>query len=258
MTEGEFKYIYGPVSSWRLGSSLGIDPVSEKEKVCTFDCVYCQIEETKIFSDERKIFVPASEIIRELDLLPPVQIDYITFSGAGEPTLAKNLGQMIKAVKDTRKTRIAVITNSSLMDRQDVQGDLLSADFIIAKLDAASFEVFEKINRPMKTIKFDIIVQALKEFRGIYKGKLALQIMFIEENKKFAREIARIAKQINPDEVQINTPLRLCRVKPLPEAEINVIESYFENLNAISVYKAEKKKILPVSDEDTLKRRGKI
>lgn len=258
MTEGEFKYIYGPVPSWRLGSSLGIDPISRKEKICTFDCVYCQIGETKIFSDERKIFVPASEIIRELDLLPPVQIDYITFSGAGEPTLAKNLGEMIKAVKGVTKTKIAVITNSSLMDRQDVQGDLLSADFIIAKLDAASMEVFEKINRPMKTIKFDIIVQALKKFRGIYKGKLALQIMFIEENKKFAREIARIAKQINPDEVQINTPLRLCGVKPLPEAELNVIEGYFEDLNVISVYKAEKKKILPVSDEDTLKRRGKI
>jgi len=128
----DFKYIYGPVPSWRLGSSLGIDPLSKDGKVCSFDCLYCQLGETKFLTDERKKFVPGEEVIGELDSLPTLKIDYITFSGMGEPTLASNLGQMIKAIKKIRKEKIAVLTNSSLMHREDVQKDLFCADFVVA------------------------------------------------------------------------------------------------------------------------------
>ena len=258
MGKKSYKYIYGPVPSWRLGSSLGIDPISNVEKICTFDCVYCQVGETRILTDERKMFIPVAEIIRELNLLPPLNIDYITFSGRGEPTLAQNLGQMIKAVKKARKEKIAVLTNSSLLYREDVQQDLLLADFVVAKLDASSQEVFEAVNKPIETIGFSEVLKGIKDFRNIYKRKLALQIMFIEENKNSAEDIAQIAGEINPDEVQINTPLRPCRVKPLPKEEIDNIESYFRGLNAISVYKSERKEVDPISDKDTLRRRGKI
>lgn len=258
MIKENYKYIYGPVSSWRLGRSLGIDLISGREKICTFDCLYCQLGKTKIFSEERKVFVSSAEIAEELNSLPPLEIDYITFSGRGEPTLAENLGRMIETTKKIRSEKIAVLTNSSLMDREDVQKDLLLADFVAAKLDAASADIFEIIDRPKKTIKFDIIVRALKNFRGIYKGKLALQIMFIPENKKYARDIARVVKEINPDETQINTPLRPCGAKYLSIAELSIIKSYFSGLNVVSVYEADKKKVKPVSKEDTLKRRGKI
>ena len=258
MTTRKFKYIYGPVPSWRLGSSLGIDPISCGKKVCSFDCVYCQLGKIDIFTDKRKVFVPTAKIIEELDLLPPLEIDYITFSGTGEPTLAKNLGQMIKAIRRLRKEKIAVLTNSSLMNRDDVREELLLADFVVAKFDAPSQEIFEKVNQPLDTIRFDTVLRAIKDFRHAFKGKLALQIMFIEENKRRASEIARFAKDINPDEVQINTPLRPCGVTPLPESELKVIKSHFKNLNAISVYEIEKKGVVSISDEDTLKRRGKI
>ena len=85
-TKKNYRYIYGPVSSWRLGISLGIDPISGKEKICSFDCIYCQLGKTKFFSKKRKIFIPAERIIKEIYLLPPLKIDYITFSGSGEPT----------------------------------------------------------------------------------------------------------------------------------------------------------------------------
>ena len=258
MNDKNYKYIYGPVSSWRLGSSLGIDPLSQEGKVCTFNCVYCQIKETGLLTDERKTFIQISDIIGEISSLPPLKIDYITFSGAGEPTLAANLGQMIKAVKKIRREKIAVLTNSSLMHKEDVQKDLSCADFVVAKLDAPLQNVFELVNQPMRTIKLDTIIQAIKDFKSCYLGKLALQIMFVEENKMYAKEIAQIAKEINPDEVQINTPLRLCRVKPLPREELDKIKKYFEGLNAISVYEAELKEVKPVSKEDTLKRRGKV
>jgi len=253
-----YKYIYGPVPSWRLGSSLGIDPVSSNDKICSFDCLYCQLWKTKHFTEKRNVFVPVEKIIEELDSLPSLQIDYITFSGVAEPTLAKNLGQMIRGIKSIRNEKIAVLTNSSLLHKKDVQHDLLQADLVVAKLDAASQEVFEVVNRPMSTIKFDMILQAIKNFKAVYKGKLALQIMFIEENKNDAADIAKMVKEINPDEVQLNTPLRPCGVKPISESEMNIIKKHFRNLNSISVYESEKKKVMPISNEDTLRRRGKI
>ncbi|MDD4909666.1 MAG: radical SAM protein [Candidatus Omnitrophica bacterium] len=258
MSSKTYKYIYGPVPSWRLGSSLGIDPLSQGAKVCTFNCIYCQLGTGGIFTGERKALVPAAEIMDELDSLPPLTIDYITFSGTGEPTLAGNLGQMIKAVKKIRNEKVAVLTNSSLIHREDVQKDIFCADFVVAKLDAVSQKVFELVNQPMKDIKVDTIIQAIKDFKSRYLGKLALQIMFIEQNKNHAPEIAKIAKEINPDEVQLNTPLRPCRVKPLSRQELDEIKRYFEGLKVISVYEAGIKKVKPVSDEDTLKRRGKV
>jgi len=258
MNQKRYKYIYGPVPSWRLGSSLGIDPVSKGRKICSFDCIYCQIGKAGLLTDERGIFINCRDIIDELDSLPPLKIDYITFSGAGEPTLAANLGEMIKAIKQIRKEKIAVISNSSLFHREDVRKDLQLADFVMAKLDASSQEILTAVNKPIRTIDIEQIISGIKTFKKTYKGKLALQIMFVEQNKESARDIAQIAKEINPDEVQINTPLRPCRVKPLPEAEIDRIESFFEGLKVISVYKAERKEITPLSDEETLKRRGKV
>lgn len=161
MVKRDYNYIYGPVSSWRLGSSLGIDLISRKDKICPFDCIYCQLGRTKVFSKKRIEYVSAAKIIDEIESLPLLEIDYITFSGVGEPTLAKNLGQMIKAVKKIRKEKIAILTNSSLMDREDVQMDLSLADFVVAKIDASSQDSLVKVNRPMKTIRFDVIVEAI-------------------------------------------------------------------------------------------------
>ncbi len=258
MSKKNYKYIYGPVPSWRLGSSLGIDPLSKGEKICTFDCVYCQVGKTNLLTDKRETFVKIEDIVEELNNLPHIKIDYITFSGRGEPTLAKNLGQMIKEIKKIRNEKIAVLTNSSLINREDVQKDLLAADFVVAKLDASSQGIFESVNHPVSTIKIDTIIQAIKDFKSCYLGKLALQIMFMEENKKYAKEIAQIAREIRPDEVQLNTPLRPCGIKPLTNSEMDIIEGYFVGLNTISVYKTEKKIVNPISSEDTLRRRGKI
>jgi len=255
---GRLKYIYGPVASWRLGSSLGVDPLSRENKVCTFDCSYCQLGKTSEFTDERKNYVPKDDIINEILSLPPIEIDYITFSGRGEPTLAKNLGEIIKATRAARKDKIAVITNSSLLLREDVAVDLLLADFVLAKLDAYSQKSLEIINRPIKKITFQKILDGIRQFRSKYNGKFALQIMFVNENKNNVSELAQLAKEIKPDEIQINTPLRPCRVEPLSKKEIDEIKKHFEGMNPISVYEAKRKKVLPISGEETLKRRGKV
>ncbi|MDD5495709.1 MAG: radical SAM protein [Candidatus Omnitrophica bacterium] len=258
MDKKTYKYIYGPVPSWRLGSSLGIDPISKKEKVCTFDCIYCQLGKTKHLTAERKVFVPVSSVIEELKSTPPLKIDYITFSGTGEPTLALNLGKMIKAVRRVRKEKVAVLTNSSLINREDVAKDLSLADLVVCKLDAPSQYIFGIINSPIKCLKIDTIIKAIKDFKTAYKGKLALQIMFVEKNRVYASEIASMARYIGPDEVQLNTPLRPCGIKPLARDKMAELERYFIGLNVLSVYRAGNKDVKPISSEDTLKRRGKV
>lgn len=258
MKKNEFKYIYGPVPSWRLGSSLGVDPISQKDKICTFDCIYCQIGKTYKFSDKRKIYVQTDDIVNEIKSLPQIEIDYITFSGRGEPTLAKNLGNIINAVKDVRKNKIAVLTNSTLINREDVRKDLKLADFVIAKLDAGSDQSLLNINKSIKGINLNSILNGIKRFRSEYSGKFALQIMFVQDNKNEAEEIAKIAREINPDEIQINTPLRPCGTSSLSEKELSLAEKKFKDMNIVSVYKAKKKIVRPISENKTLIRRGKV
>ena len=265
----QYRYIYGPVSSWRLASSLGIDLLSQGKKICNFDCIYCQLGVTKKHTLERKIYVSVKEVIEELERLPAAQIDYITFSGRGESTLAENLGQAIKAIKLIRKVPVAVLTNSSLMDKEEVRKDLALADFVIAKLDAYSPDSLQEINNPAKDIEFTNVLEGIKEFRKSYQGKLALQIMFIDKNKDDVNKLIYLTNYIKPDEVQINTPLRPCNIKPLPKEEILKIKETFisackgefrhKEINVISVYdERAPKDVLPVSDKDTLKRRGKV
>lgn len=257
MIKKDFEYIYGPVYSWRLGSSLGIDPISQKDKICSFDCIYCQIGKTKVLSRQRQVYVPIDKVIEEIKKLPKVEIDYITFAGRGEPTLAKNLGDMIKEVKALNVAKTAVLTNSSLMYTEDLRKELLPADFVILKLDAGSQKMLEKINQPVKEISFNMILDGIKHFKSEYKGKLALQIMFMEENKDDAENIAKIAREISPDEVQLNTPLRYCAVKSLTKDQLQEIKKYFKGLKTITVYEADKKEVKPISKDKTLRRRGK-
>ena len=253
-----FHYIYGPVPSWRVGSSLGIDLLSQKEKICSFDCLYCQLGKTKITTITRQSYVPVGDILKELNMLPEdVSIDYLTLSGRGEPTLAKNIGDVIELLKKERKEPVAVITNSSLMNRQDVREELSYADFVIAKLDACSQESLMEINKPLEEMRFENFVEGMKLFRKHFRGKMAIQVMFMESNMKHACAMNEIVRKISPDEMQINTPLRPCAVDPLGRKELARIKNLFTGPNVISVYESMKRYVTPISDEDTLKRRGK-
>jgi wyosine [tRNA(Phe)-imidazoG37] synthetase (radical SAM superfamily) len=251
--------IYGPVPSWRLGRSLGIDLLNTKRKACSFNCIYCQLGETDQFIVEPTEFVSLEQLTSEIELLSPIKADYATFSGMGEPTLAGNLGEAIELARSNLDLPIAVLTNSSLMFREDVRQQLAHADTVVAKLDAPSANLFAKINRPASGLSFDLILDGIRVFRDEYRGKLALQVMFIEANKDYASEIAALARQISPDEVQIDTPLRPSKVKPLPRENIAIIREKFDNLrNVITVYEAPKPEVLPLDLAETLRRRPNL
>ena len=251
--------IYGPVASWRLGNSLGIDLLSVKEKTCSFNCIYCQLGKTVRLLSERREFVSLTELNKELDSATQIEADYVTFSGTGEPTLASNLGQAIEIVRSIVQLPIAVLTNSSLMPSKDVRRELSKADVVVAKLDAPNEELFSVINRPVSGLHFRNIVEGLKYFRDEYKGKLALQMMFMGANRDYASAMAKVVADISPDEVQINTPLRPCGVKPLPPEEIAAIRRDFVDFdNVATVYEAPRHEVMPLSLEETLRRRPKL
>ncbi|MBF0483542.1 MAG: radical SAM protein [Candidatus Omnitrophica bacterium] len=254
-----FRYIYGPVYSWRLGMSLGIDPISTAHKVCNFDCTYCQLGAGNGTENKRRVFVPSEDIIREVNALPEgVKVDYYTFSGRGEPTLAKNLGEMISLIKRDQAKKVAVITNSTLLGWLDVQADLMRADFILAKMDAFDDKSFKKINRPDPSINYVDLIEGIKNFRRGFKNKFALQIMFSSENQEQAEIIARAARDIAPDEIQINTPLRPSDIHPLDERAMAEIKKTFKDLPVVMVYDVEKRDFLPFDEQNTVLRHGKF
>ncbi|HEO63833.1 MAG TPA: radical SAM protein, partial [Candidatus Omnitrophica bacterium] len=247
MNNNKFKYIYGPVSSWRLGSSLGIDLISQDNKICSFDCIYCQISEPSALSVERKVFIPTVDIVQEIDSLPQgLDIDYATFSGCGEPTLALNIAEVNLKAKEILKVSTALLTNSSLLSRDDLRNDISGVDFVVAKLDAYDDASLSRINRPHKNLNFKNILDGIRLFRAQYKGKLGIQIMFTKENRDRAKVIAELVLSFSPDEVQLNTPLRESKTAPLSKDDMQRVEKFFKDFNVVSVYDKRKKDTVPL------------
>ena len=249
------KTVYGPVPSWRLGKSLGVDIICS-EKTCSFDCVYCQLGTTIHKTSERRNFIDLDRVRKDIgEVLEKADIDVITLSGTGEPTLAKNLGEAIEVIRELTDLPIAILTNSTLLHQEGVREDLKKLDHVVAKLDAPNQEILELVNRPAEDINFNSILSGIKEFRDEFKGKFSLQLMFIEDNKNYADEMALFAREISPDEVQLNTPLRPCSVKPLSPEETNRVAKDFKELNTITVYTSERPEIEGVDKAEVLRRR---
>lgn len=246
--------IYGPVPSWRFGRSLGVDAICSRKKICSFDCTYCQLGRTGDLTTERKEYVSYSKMCTALKEADKSTTDVITFSGTGEPTLNTKIGEMIKFAKKFGFP-VVVLTNSSLLHLKEVRNALMNADLVSAKLDAPNKEIFQKINAPAPGVDFEQVLEGILKFRKEYDGKLALQMMFVEENKNFAKELAALAKQIGPDEVQLDTPLRPSSVAPLSKIEMDKIESAFAGIPFISVYHKKKPLVKPLDEGETELRR---
>lgn len=235
--------IYGPVPSWRLGRSLGIDLLPGRGKTCSLDCVYCQLGGTTRFTAERQVYVETEKLKRDLDALPltDADVDYLTFSGTGEPTLAANLGEAIDLVRDRPALQgvpVAVLTNATLLSRPGVRRELAHADLVVAKLDAPDEVLFRVINRPVTDLSWFQVLKGIQAFRRQFDGRLALQMMFVDANRRRADEMATLARNLNPDEVQLNTPLRASPTPPLERAAMAEIERVFAGLPVVNVYEA--------------------
>jgi len=231
--------IYGPVPSRRLGMSLGIDPIPRL--ICTFDCVYCQLgkKRFKVRGPEevREPFPSPEEIANEVKiaLQKYEHIDYITFSGSGEPTLNPKLGEAVEKIRDFTQTPIALITNSSLLTRPDVFDAAASCDLVLPTLDAGDRDTFVRMNRPALGFEIDEIADAI--------GKLArvvpiwLEVMLLE-SEKYGSNVTEDAiagiiekiRAIRPHEVNLNTCVRPPEepVNPISEEALDEIRIRME------------------------------
>jgi wyosine [tRNA(Phe)-imidazoG37] synthetase (radical SAM superfamily) len=204
-----YKHLFGPVLSRRLGLSLGVDLVPHK--VCSLNCVYCECGPTTDLTIERKEYVSYNSVTKELEsyLSANPAPDYITFSGAGEPTLNSRIGDVIKFIKNKNSDiPVAVLTNGSLFFQKEVREELLSADLVLPSLDAASDSVFRKINRPFQSLNFKEHLKGLQEFRKEYKGKIWLEVLILPgyNDSESELELLRGAfNKIHPDVIQLNT-----------------------------------------------------
>lgn len=217
-----FKYLFGPVPSRRLGWSLGVDLVPLK--VCSFDCIYCEVGRTNRKTMLRKEYVPTRAVKEELFnyFLYAPNPDYITLSGSGEPTLHAKIEEIIFYIKEKRPlVPLAVLTNGSMFFDASVRNGLMKADIVLPSLDAGTDQTFNKTNRPIKGYTLKNHIDGLVKFREEYKGKIWLEVFILPGYNDSAEDLENIKKAIEliqPDKVQLNSLDRPARLPGLQKA----------------------------------------
>jgi wyosine [tRNA(Phe)-imidazoG37] synthetase (radical SAM superfamily) len=228
---------FGPVPSRRLGRSLGINNIPPK--ICTYSCVYCQVGKTVEMQVERSQFYDPEEVYR--DLITRVEktqkrgesIDYLTFVPDGEPTLDINLGRTIKLLKPLG-FKIAVITNGSLIWREDVRADLAKADCVSFKIDSIREKTWRRINRPQGTLKPEAILAGMLKFADSYSGTLITETMLVKnlnDGTKNFRKIAGLLNHLQPVTAYLAIPTRPPAEKWVTSPEEDIINEAFQTLN---------------------------
>lgn len=239
--------IYGPVLSRRFGYSLGIDIVPYK--TCTYDCIYCQLGKTtnKTVKRKRYISIDLAELITGLKkaIKDNKRIDYITFSGAGEPTLNLDIGMLIDGVKKVTNIPVVVLTGGGILYKESVRDDIIKADLVKISFDAPNDKILRLINRPETNINFIKNFEGLKKLLSVFKGRIWLEIMLIkginddigtaEEFKKIIDGIDDIGTGI--ERIHLNTAVR-----PTGSKDVSIPD--LERLNKIKTILGRKAEII--------------
>ncbi len=217
-----YKHLFGPVPSRRLGMSLGVDLIPHK--ICSLNCVYCECGGTTSHTLDRKEYVPVEEIYQELTDFFENHPDpeYITFSGAGEPTLHSHIGEVITFIKRLKPgLPVAVLTNGTLFHYPEVREELMQADLVLPSLDAATQNAFQKINRPVRSFSVDLYVKGLMDFCREFTGEIWMEVLILPDYNDDSENLSAIRKvlqKINPTRIQLNTLDRPGTVKGLRAA----------------------------------------
>lgn len=222
--------VYGPVPSRRLGQSIGVNNIPPK--VCSYSCIYCQLGRTDKMQAKRRefyhpeaIFAEAEQKIKQL-AAENKKADYISFVPDGEPTLDVNLGKEIELLKKL-DTKIAVITNSSMLWLDDVKEDLLKADWVSVKIDAADETAWHNIDRPHGSLKLPDILAGIQDFAKVFKGKLVTETMLVDSVNDSRRNLEKIAEQvalIQPDMAYLLVPTRPPAEQGVKRAESHILK----------------------------------
>jgi len=239
-----YKYLFGPVPSRRLGMSLGVDLVPKK--VCSLNCVYCEVGLTTKLTTERREYIPYDKVTSELEhyFANNPNPDYITFSGAGEPTLNSRIGDVLQFIKQRKPDiPVAVLTNGTLFYDKKVRDGLMDADVVLPSLDAATEITFRKINRPDYQLTAKKYIQGLIDFRTEFTGEVLLEVFIIpgyNDNFDDLDALKAAFKEIKPDRIQINTldrPGTLVDIEAASYKDLKDIVDYW-NLDHIEIVTA--------------------
>lgn len=234
-----YKYLFGPVPSRRLGISLGIDMVPAK--VCSLDCVYCEVGKTTKHTTERMEYIKYDKVVDELEhyFRNNPDPDYFTFSGSGEPTLNSRIGDVIRYVKERKPAiPVAVLTNGTLLYDQGVREELMDADLVLPSLDAGTKQVFERLNQPAPQLDFGQYIEGLRTFSQEFAGKIWLEIFILPGYNDTPEELEELRKsllQIRYDQVQINTLDRPGTVRDLRSATSAELKQVVETWGLVNV-----------------------
>lgn len=205
---------FGPVPSRRLGYSLGVNHISPKH--CTYSCAYCQVGRTTSLEVTRREFFPPQQVIKEVGVALEkvaargIQVDFITLVPDGEPTLDIHLEDLILGLKQFGFP-LAVISNASLIDRQDVQADLLPADWVSLKVDAVGEEAWRAINRPHARLSLPAILNGMLEFREKFSGELVTETMLISginDTPASIETLSQFLLTLQPFKSYLSIPIR--------------------------------------------------
>lgn len=241
-----YRYLFGPVPSRRLGRSLGIDIIPHK--VCTLNCIYCEVGRTTSCVTGRQSFGSPDEILEEFRLNYPAlkdNLDIVTVTGAGEPTLNLDLGYIIREVKKMCSHPVGVLTNTTLFTDSAVRGELMEADVVVPSLDAVTPEAYRQICAPHRSLDIRRINEALVGFTNDFSGRLLIEILLCEGINDSPEELAGMAeiiKRCRYDLVQLNTvhrPPAFTRAKAVPEKTL---------VDAALFFKSEGIKVEPVGN----------
>jgi wyosine [tRNA(Phe)-imidazoG37] synthetase (radical SAM superfamily) len=226
-------HLFGPVNSRRLGISLGVDLLTPK--TCTLDCTYCECGKTTELTSVRQEFISTKEIIAELDdyLSKKPVLDYVTFSGSGEPTLHSGLLTIVKHLKKTYpQYKTALLTNATLFHIDEVVEAALLCDLIAPSMDAVTERSFKLINRPVSDITLSRMLESLTNFSHKYTGTLLLEIFIvpgINDSTEELTEFKRIVSSMKITRIQLNSLDR-------PGTEKTVVAATPQRLNEIASF----------------------
>ena len=205
--------IFGPVRSGRLGASLGLDLLGAK--ICSFDCLYCEVGPTRALTSARKPYVPEEKLLGELAywlFKDHPAFEVVTLGGMGEPTLNNDLGRIIEGVRELAPgIPVAVLTNSSLIHLPQVRTELALADIVLPSLDTLVPSEFSAINKPMAGSSLVDIRQGLLQFREQFAGKLFLEVLLlsgVNDSDENLERLRAFCAELGPDRVDVVTMTR--------------------------------------------------